>query len=310
MSSSVNVIPLRRPDLRAPLPEDLLDTIAAADDLGAAVVEVVTQLTRTPAVDGAEWWTPADDGLSLRLELSAGDTSGARTTISIGPPGTLVLAGEGGAGLEPTIARLRPALRRRWSEEQLATHAARLARRNEALEDCAALVAHDVRASLVYALRSDEPREGLARAIELVDSILEAVGLDDAGGGGASAADCVHQAVADLGEVGAEVVTTVTGDVPIPPAALRIVLRNLLANAVAAGAHRVHVSALGGGDRRALVVDDDGVGLGSTDGYATGAGLGVALCRRLLSRFGGLLELKPRADGGTRAVILVAGADE
>ena len=226
------------------------------------------------------------------------------------PAGTLVLAGEGGAGVEPTIARLRPALRRRWSEEQLATHAARLARRNEALEDCAALVAHNVRSSLVSALRSDEPREGLERAIELVDSILEAVRLDHADGDVAPAAECVRQAVADLGDVRAEVVTTVTGDFPIPPAALRIVLRNLLANAIAAGAHRVHVSLLGRGDRRALVVDDDGVGLGLTDGYATGAGLGVALCRRLLSRLGGLLELKPRAVGGTRALILLTGAGE
>jgi signal transduction histidine kinase len=213
-------------------------------------------------------------------------------------------------GLGPTIAPLDSALSRRWVEEQLAMYAGQLARKNEALEDFAALVAHDVRSSLLSALRSDDPREGLTRALELVDSILEAEQAGQRDSEFASVAECVQQAVADLGEVRAEVVTTVTGDVPIPPAALRIVLRNLLANAVAAGAHRVHVSALGGGDRRALVVDDDGVGLGSTDGYATGAGLGVALCRRLLSRFGGLLELKPRADGGTRAVILVAGADE
>jgi two-component sensor histidine kinase len=57
-----------------------------------------------------------------------------------------------------------------------------------------------------------------------------------------------------------------------------------------------------------LVVDDDGVGLASADGYATGAQLGLRLCRRIVERCGGALELRPRAVRGTRAVIVVAGA--
>jgi signal transduction histidine kinase len=197
----------------------------------------------------------------------------------------------------------------RLTAEQLAQHAARLARKNEALEDFAALVAHDLKSSLLSVLRSDEPRKAVMRALEIVDSILAATHADRADGGAAQGADCVRQAVADLGELRAEVVTTVTGEFPIPPDALRIVLRNLLANAVAAGAGRIFVSAVARGDRRALVVDDDGVGLGSTDGYATGGRLGLALCRRLVARFGGTLELKPRASGGTRAVLVLNGAD-
>jgi signal transduction histidine kinase len=198
----------------------------------------------------------------------------------------------------------------RLTAERLAEHAARLARKNEALEDLAALVAHDVKSSLLSALMSDEPRKALLGALEIVDSILAATRADRADGGSAQGADCVRQAVADLGDLRAEVITTVTGECPIPPAALRIVLRNLLANAVAAGAGRIFVSSIARGDRRVLVVvDDDGVGLGPTDRYATGGQLGFALCRRLVARFGGVLELKPRAGGGARAVLVLDGAD-
>jgi signal transduction histidine kinase len=294
--------------IHAPLDDDLLYVIAAAEDFRAGIAEVVTRLRRTRAVAGAEWWTLAADGRSLRLELSAGSATGVRTPIPIGAAGILVLAGESAAALEPAIARLRPLLQQRWTVERLAEHVTELARKNEALEDFAGLVAHDVRSSLVSALISHAPRDSLIRALELVDSILEAVRADAAADGVASAADSVHQAVADLGDIDAEVITRVTGDFPIAPAALRLVLRNLLANAVAAGARRIYVSALARGDRHALVVDDDGVGLGSTDGYASGAQLGLLLCRRLVARFGGVLELKPRAVRGTRAQIVLTGA--
>lgn len=293
----------------APLDDELLYVIAAAEDLRAGIAEVFTRLRRTRAVAGAEWWTPAADGSSLRRELSAGGATGVRTPIPIGAAGTLVLVGESAAGLEPAIARLGPLLQQRWTVERLADHAAQLARKNEALEDFAGLVAHDVRSSLVSALISDAPRESLMRALELVDSILEAVRADGADGAdGVAAADSVYQAVADLGDIDAEVITRVTGDFPIAAAALRLVLRNLLANSIAAGARRIYVSALAQGDRHALVVDDDGVGLGSSDGYTSGTQLGLLLCRRLVARFGGVLELKPRAVRGTRAQIVLTGA--
>jgi signal transduction histidine kinase len=195
------------------------------------------------------------------------------------------------------------------TEEQLAEHVARLARKTEALDDFAGLVAHDVKSSLLAALRDEDPREGLTRALELVDSILVAVRTDHAGTCVARLADCVQQAIADLGESRIEIVTNVTGQFPIPPDALRLVLRNLLANAIAAGAERIHVSALARGEQRILVVDDDGVGLAATDGYATGAQLGLRMCRRLVERCGCALELRPRAVRGTRAVIVAAGAE-
>jgi signal transduction histidine kinase len=195
------------------------------------------------------------------------------------------------------------------TEEQLVEHVARLARKTEALDDFAGLVAHDMKSSLLAALRDEDPREGLRRALELVDSVLEAVRVEQGGTGVARLADCVQQAIADLGENRTEIVVSVTGEFPIPPEALRLVLRNLLANAVAAGAERIHVSALARGDQRILVVDDDGVGLASTNAYATGAQLGLRLCRRLVERCGCGLELRPRAVRGTRAVIVAAGTE-
>jgi signal transduction histidine kinase len=195
------------------------------------------------------------------------------------------------------------------TEAQLVEHVARLARKTEALDDFAGLVAHDVKSSLLAALLEENPRAGLMRALELVDSILEAVRADQGGTGVARLAECLQRAIGDLGDSHTEIVATVTGEFPIPPDALRLVLRNLLANSIAAGAERIHVSALARGDQRILVVDDDGVGLASTDGYATGAQLGLRLCRRLLERCGCGLELRPRAVRGTRAVIAAAGAE-
>jgi signal transduction histidine kinase len=81
---------------------------------------------------------------------------------------------------------------------------------------------------------------------------------------------------------------------------LRLVLRNLLANAVAAGAREVHVRASGSSGLWVLTVDDDGVGLGR-ESYASGSGLGLSLTRRFLSRQGAILRLEARAPQGTRA---------
>ena len=192
-------------------------------------------------------------------------------------------------------------------EEQLTEHVVRLARKTEALDDFAGLVAHDVRSALITALRDDDPHAGLARALELVDSILEAVRADPAASDVARLAECLERAIADLGDVDVEIVASAAGEFPIPADALRLVLRNLIANAIAAGAEHVHVSAVARGDRQVLVVDDDGVGIESSDGYATGTQLGLRLCRRLVERCGCVLELRPRAVGGTRAVIATTG---
>jgi signal transduction histidine kinase len=108
------------------------------------------------------------------------------------------------------------------------------------------------------------------------------------------------QALEDIGaeiEIAADVAT----DLPLSPAALRVILRNLLANAVAAGAAHVRVTAERSSRSWYLLVDDDGVGLAEVDRYNGGSGLGLSLCRRIAARFGGALELAARPAGGTRA---------
>jgi signal transduction histidine kinase len=93
---------------------------------------------------------------------------------------------------------------------------------------------------------------------------------------------------------------------PLPPAPLRVILRNLVSNAVAAGAAHVHVTATHSPSGLRLHVDDDGVGLAAIDGYASGSGLGLSLCRRIASRFGGVLELSARPCGGAHATLELA----
>ena len=298
--------PTRIRQLRSALDDDLLQAVAGAGDLRAGVTNAADVLRRDYAIEGVEWWTPAADGASLRVGFRSGDATGPRTAMSLGSAGTIVLIGDRAARAEPAVTRLRPLLHHWWTAEQLAEHVARLARRNEELEDFAALVAHDVRSSLVSAARSDAPAEGLSRSLELVDSILEAARVDGATGGDALLADTVREAASDLGDTSAEITANVTGRVPMPAASLRFVLRNLLANAVAAGASRIRISAVAQKDRHVLVVADNGVGLGSSD-YLSGSQLGVGLCRRLLARSGGSLNLIQRDTVGTRAIIVLTG---
>jgi signal transduction histidine kinase len=268
---------------------------------------VAATLRRAGAVAGAEWWAPAEKGGSLELQAFGGNRRGRRTAIPIGPAGTLVVVG---ARSEPAVTHaldgLIPLLRRRWTEERLARHASLLARRVEALEDFAALVAHELKAPLQAALLADVAASGATAALRLVDSVLEAVRSDDAPEESAAPAECLRAALGDIGPVDAEVVSSLPDRFPMPPAALRLVLRNLLRNAVAAGAVHISVWSITAPARATLVVDDDGVGLDAS-GYAAGERLGLHLCERLLALRGGDLRLKSRASAGTRASVTVPG---
>lgn len=288
-----------------PLGDALIVAFATAADVSDGVRRVAATLQRAGAVAGAEWWAPAEKGGSLALQASEGSRCGRRTAIPIGPAGTLVVVG---ARSEPVVTqaltRVIPLLRRRWTEERLARHASLLARRIEALEDFAALVAHELKAPLQAALLANDAASGAVAALQLVDSVLEAVRSDDAAEGSAAPAECLRAALDDLGAVDAEVVSRLPERFPLPPAALRLVLRNFLRNAVAAGAGRIVVWGAAVPARSTLVVDDDGVGLDASS-YAVGERLGLNLCERLLARLGGDLELRSRASGGTRASVTV-----
>jgi signal transduction histidine kinase len=297
------------PERRAALPlgDGLIVAFAMAADVSDGVRRVAATLRRAGAVAGAEWWVPAERGGSLVLRASEGSRSGRRTAIPIGPAGTLVVVG---ARSEPAVTQaltgLIPVLRRRWSEERLAQHASLLARRAEALEDFAALVAHELKAPLQAALLADDAASGAAVALQLVDSVLEAVRSDDAPEDSAVSAECLRAALGDIGPVDAEVVSNLPERFPLPPAALRLVLRNLLRNAVAAGAVHISVWGIAATERSTLVVDDDGVGFDAS-GYTAGERLGLRLCERLLAPRGGELQLRSMASGGTRASVTVTG---
>ena len=191
--------------------------------------------------------------------------------------------------------------------ERLARMTAQLARRNEALEDYAALVAHELKTPLLAALAADDPSGQIEDALDLVDALLEAARSETTEPARSSLAACLDQVVEDLRaevEVTADTETTL----PLPPGPLRIILRNLVSNAAAAGARHVHVAADQSLRSWRLLVDDDGVGPAASDLYAAGSGLGLSLCRRIAARFGGVLELDARASGGTRATLEFAEA--
>jgi signal transduction histidine kinase len=279
---------------------------AAADNVRSGMARVVAMLRRGGA-GRVEWWSPADNSSSLRLEVADGHGRGRRVAVPAGPAGVVVVvAGDTGPELRAAVCRLAPVLRRRWTEERLAQQAVQLARHNQALGDFAALVAHELKTPLELARRQHDPSVGVERALELVDLLLEAAQAEGASQGGASAADCLDAALGDLGPITAEVTTDLPQEVPLPAMALRVLLRNLVANAVAAGARHIHVGAVASAGSWRLVVDDDGVGVAQVGGYVGGSRLGLSLCRRLVGRFGGTLELAPRAVGGTRASVVVA----
>ena len=192
--------------------------------------------------------------------------------------------------------------------EQMADATMRLARRNEALEDFSALVAHELKSPLETALLADEPRRWIACALDLVDSLLEAA-TESPDGVWASVTECVAQAADCLRPIDLTVAADATACFPLAPTSLSVILRNLLANAIAARARRVDVVTAHRPGQWRLLVDDDGVGLGAgDDGYAHGSGIGLELCRRIAGRNGGRLELVPRLAGGTRAILTIERA--
>jgi signal transduction histidine kinase len=305
MSSLADVIELpvrHEPAERHSLEHDTVLALATADDLASGMGRVVEQIRRDSGAVGVEWWAAADDG-ELELAAAAGFAHGTRETLPLGGAGVLVL--HGGAldpQIESVLTSLTPILRRRAAEEQLARTTIQLAQRTEALEDFAALVAHELKAPLQAALVADDPSRPVEDALDLVDDLLQAAQGKSENRTFSSVAESLDQVVEDLG-AGVEISVDVATTLPLPPGPLLVILRNLLSNAAAAGARNVHVTTMRSPRLWQLHVDDDGVGLAHADLYAGGSGLGLSLCRRIAARFGGVLELTPRPSGGTRATL-------
>ena len=307
-SSASNVIefPVRHEQAeRDSFEQEIVLELATADDVASGMTHVVERIRADSGAAGAEWWATGDDGV-LELVAEEGTAYGRRESLPLGSAGVFVLhGGRLDSKIESALTSLTPILRRRASEERLARTTIQLAVRNEALEDFAALVAHELKTPLHAALVADDPSRPVENALHLVDALLEAA-QKDGERTFASAAASLDQAVEDLGtevEITADLATTL----PLPPESLRVILRNLLSNAVAAGAQHVHVTAARSPRSWRLLVDDDGVGVGDVDGYAEGSGLGLSLSRRIAGRFGGVLGLAPRPSGGTRATLEFAG---
>jgi signal transduction histidine kinase len=199
-------------------------------------------------------------------------------------------------------------LDRPTATDQMADAMMRLARRNEVLQDFAALVAHELKSPLEAALLADDPRTWIVSALDLVESLLGAA-TESSDGAWATLADCLAHAACCVQPLQLTVAAEEDARFPLPSSSLSVILRNLLANAAAANARRVNVFTAHRHTRWWLVVDDDGVGLGAADDqYDHGSGIGLELCRRIAGRHGAALELVTRRDGGTRAILTLERA--
>jgi signal transduction histidine kinase len=289
------------------LERDIVLDLATADDLASGMDRVAERIRRSARASGVQWFAVGDDG-ALEPVAAAGYARGSRRELTVGSDGVLVLhGGRLDPHIESALTSLAPIVRRRTAEERLARKTVELARRNEALEDFAALVAHELKTPLQAALVADDPSSPVEAALDLVDALLEAAQTEAGETTFTPVEQCLDHAVEDLNaevEVAADLATTV----PLPPGPLRVILRNLLSNAVSAGAHHVQVTTVRSPRSWRLLVDDDGVGLSDVEQYATGSGLGLSLSRRIAARFGAVLELTPRPANGTRATLEFAEA--
>jgi signal transduction histidine kinase len=293
------------------LAERVIVVFATASEVSAGMAQVVTTLREACGAARVEWWAQSADAHSLELQTANGRSAGKPEGFPLGAAGVLVVRGvRSGAELEAVLSRFAPILRRRLAEEQLVEETALLARRNEALDDVAALLAHELKSPLQAALLGRPDPVELERALSLIDAILEAA-RTEGDGAAADPRQALREALGDLGPVAATIDTALSTELPLPTVLLRILLRNLVANAVAAGARNIRVAASSSQSSWQLAVDDDGVGgdPARDDRYAHGSGVALVLCCRIARRFGGALELRPFPARGMRASLLLHKAD-
>jgi signal transduction histidine kinase len=171
------------------------------------------------------------------------------------------------------------------------------------------LLAHELRTRLKVTEQAlccageaglDTARQSTRTVQELVETLL-ALARGEAGessDAGAAARRVRLDLRADSELFQADILVGALPVVALPQALLETVLRNLLANALEAGASTVEVYARPDG---AICVRDDGPGVpaeqatrifGACPGKPGGAGLGLTLCREILRRRGGDIWLE------------------
>jgi signal transduction histidine kinase len=275
----------------------LVFELATASDLASGMARILSRARLAAGAARVEWWEGdefvAADGLG----------TGRPRRCDLGTFGAFVFyGGELDFQLAAGLQALLPLLRRLRADETLAAKAGELVRRNELLDEFAGLVAHELKTPLHEALLAEDASQPLREALDLVDALLstarDARPLD----GVESPTDTLDAVVHELGEraVDLEVTSDLATSLPITVGALRIIVRNFLTNALAAGARHVHVAMP---DQSTLVVDDDGVGPADV-GYESGSGLGLELARRIAGTFGAQIELASRPYGGARAMLV------
>ena len=186
MSALANVIelPVRQDfDERDSLEHDLVLALATADDLASGMDAVVGRIRRDSGAARAEWWAKDEDGV-FELVAAPGSLAVRCHSLPLGPCRCLRSPRWhlSSRQVESALMSLAPIIRRRAAEERLARTTIQLARRNEALEDFAALVAHELKTPLAAALVADDPSRPVEDALYLVDALLEARGADRARG--------------------------------------------------------------------------------------------------------------------------------
>ena len=227
-----------------------------------------------------------------------------------------------------------------------------LRRSNEALEGFARQVSHDLRNPLTaisgfLELAVDAPELAdapvAARAIERAEAAADRMStmLDDllafARIGGVpptpvrvDVADLLEEIQDDLhaalGETGAHVVVSADADLEGDRTMLRVLVENLVANAVkfaaASGTRpRVEVRVERSASGMRLIVDDNGPGVPVADRErvfglmergqnvtAPGLGLGLATCRRIVEAHGGQIGISDSPLGGARIWVALPGS--
>ena len=191
----------------------------------------------------AEWWSADPEGAPGAV-VSVGTARGRRQRIQLGPAGLVVIHGGRreprdrggaavtGAGHAPPRERRAPGAKRPRSSP-CATRRSRGSPRSWP---------HELKAPLHAALVADDPSGLLEEALRLVDTLLEAAHARPGRGRSQLDRRAARERPANPLPIDVQISPALATSLPLPAVALETILRNLLANAVAAGARHVHVA--------------------------------------------------------------------